>query len=78
MIAGKVLHRRRKRFAVISGAAGLALAASFSIILNVSVFRDPAVSVPAPASGFMSAQIEGSVKDAGFGSVDDDFFEFAE
>jgi hypothetical protein len=76
MIAGKVLHHRRKRFAVVSGIAGLAFAASFLVILNFTAFNQTPDTEA--ISGFMSAQIDGSMNDADIKTSDGDLFDFSE
>lgn len=76
MIAGKVVHRRRKRFALISTAAGLAFAASFIVVLNFTAIRQ--TSDTEMINGFMSAQIDGSMNDADLKTSDGDYFDFSE
>jgi hypothetical protein len=75
-IAKRVISHRRKKFAVITGLAGFAAAASLAIVLTFTLSPN---SQEASSVSFITAQLEGSVGDASLTSaIDMDFFAFDE
>jgi hypothetical protein len=76
MIAKRVISRRRKKFAVITGLAGFAAAASLAIVLTFTLSQN---NQDTSSISFITAQLEGSVSDASLTTaIDMDFFAFEE